>query len=443
MNDDFEDLLKRWLRERGATDRSAIRALAGNVAVLPPRRRRGLSPLASAAVVLVALALGAVILAPRFGSVGGPAGAPTWNKELARCGASLETAFAVFSMDRARDYRLHLPAMLLAPELDVDDPAFVVVYAAMQPFGGGGAAPPPGQTFTPRTLDPGHHDVCILVGYDAATAELNIYENVDTTGLREAVESGEPLGSPGPTTSTEEPPGGTTPEPGPPWAGDLLGQLQCDGPPQAIGGEVGDLQPIGGTGTASPYAWLYAEDVADLPLEGWTEDPKVAWEIGASDFVRYVNEVDGRAKAIIVMGGHSTNGGVGHWQIVAFRACPSDEYDPLRGRTTDDAPWTDASGLETSEVTTIVGPSHCGWESTVWLRLADRLYLRDPLRVLAQYWVGDYLPSTTLPADATDTGFRSRDWELFTTPSQDFVYVRTPAGVERWPRSKDPYLGCA
>jgi hypothetical protein len=207
MSDDFEDLLKRWLRDRAGNDRSAIRALAGNVAALPPRRRRGLSPLASAAAILVALALGAFILAPRFGSVGGSAGgtptngeAATWNLELARCDASLATALAVFPMEHARDYRLHLPAMLLSPELEVDDPAFVVVYGEMHPFGVGGAPPPPGQTRAPRSLDPGHHDLCVLVGADAATAELNIYGNVDTTGMRAAVESTEPSVSSAPST---------------------------------------------------------------------------------------------------------------------------------------------------------------------------------------------------------------------------------------------------
>ena len=39
MKDDFDDLLDRWLRDRGASDRATIRALAGNVATLPPRRR--------------------------------------------------------------------------------------------------------------------------------------------------------------------------------------------------------------------------------------------------------------------------------------------------------------------------------------------------------------------------------------------------------------------
>jgi hypothetical protein len=57
--------------------------------------------------------------------------------------------------------------------------------------------------------------------------------------------------------------------------------------------------------------------------------------------------------------------------------------------------------------------------------------------------VGRYDAQTTLPEDAVATGYRSRDRELFTTPDEQFVYVRTPAGVERWPRSTDPLIGCA
>jgi hypothetical protein len=48
-----------------------------------------------------------------------------------------------------------------------------------------------------------------------------------------------------------------------------------------------------------------------------------------------------------------------------------------------------------------------------------------------------------MPADASATGLRSVDRELFTTPDQDFVYIRTPAGIERWPRLTDPGQGCA
>ena len=158
--DDLDDLLKRWLRDRGATDRSALEALAGHVAVLPPRRgrRRQVGPLAAAAAIIAAVGLAAFAVVPRSGGVTGSPSAPrppdpaafAGDARLARCGASVDTARDAFAMAHARDYRLHLPAMFLAPELDVDAPAFVVVYRDMQPFAVLGAPPPAGQTWPPR-----------------------------------------------------------------------------------------------------------------------------------------------------------------------------------------------------------------------------------------------------------------------------------------------------
>jgi hypothetical protein len=438
MSDDFEDLLKRWLRDRAGYDRSALQALAGNVAALPPRRPNRARPLAVAASIIVLLSLLAFAL-PRFGGIGTevtstptqspslPSGPDAFagDPRLGVCTIGLPADMEfVFEMAHARDYQRYFPAMLLSPELDVGDAALVVVYReGFEPVYGGvpGAERP-----TPRA---GHRTVCVAIG-----TERFVYGDVDIAGM---TATATPIAT---QVSTD-----ATPDLVPVWAVNLDAQLDCDGPPQAIGGEIRTFQPVGGTGTASPWPWLYEEDVADLPLEGWTEEPKVPWETGGSDVMRYINTVEGRTKAIIIMGGHSTDGGPGHWEIVAFRACPPDEYDPLRGRTTDDAPWTDADGQPTTLARTIVGPAHCGWESTVWLFLdgSSRLYLRDPLGVLREHWVGDYVASTTLPDDAETTGLRSRDRELFTTPNEDFVYIQTPDGVERWPRSNDPFIGCA
>jgi hypothetical protein len=321
MSDDFEDLLKRWLRDRAGNDRSALQALAGNVAALPPRRRRSpVVPLAAAAILV--LVVGYVLVSARFGGVGSEA--------------------------------------------------------------------------TPS--------------------------------------------EPSQTTSSE-----ATPDLVPVWAVNLASQLQCDGPPQTIGGEIRKFEPVGANGTASPWPWLYEEDVLDLPLEGWVEDQKVAWETGASDLMRYVYTVDGRLKAIIVMGGHSIDGGPGHWEIVALRACAPAEFSPMDARTTDDARWSTTDGGSTTAVRTEVGSLHCGWDSTVWLTLESprRVYVRDPLGVLRSGSVGEYLGTTDMPGDASPTDLRSHDRELFTTPDQDFVYIRTPVGVERWPRLTDPGRGCA
>jgi hypothetical protein len=573
MSDEFEDLLKRWLRQRGTADQSTLQALAGNVAALPPRPRRKPSNLAAAAAVIVALGLAAFALAPRNGSVSnqvnGPvASGPTayaGDPRLAACSTDVTDVDRVFEMVQSRYFPLYFPGWWQgAPELEVDDPALVVI-GREQRWPITGAAPGPGETVDPsaglgyqmciavgtpasfivhnygvthfdrivpvlsaddlaraqdmdpdvladpanypvpkhlaacggitdqvqfvfeaRSIDdypryfpaaarlglvtadepativvyrganpstregpirpslgPNEHDLCILLGPDPGTAQPVFINGVDLTGFHVRLDDTAATETTAPTPETALP--STTPSPGPAWAANLAQQLDCDGAPQAIGGEIGQLVPVGGEGTASPGPWLYAEDVLDLPLEGWTQEPKVPWETGGSNLVRYANVVHGRVKAVLIMGGHSVDGGVGHWQIVAFRACPPTEYDQLRGRTTDDAPWVDANGLSTMVVRTVVGQFNCGWESTVWLFTDGdkRLYIRDPLKVLQHVEVGRYLERTTMPKDAVPSGYKSVDRELFTTPNKDFVYIRTPSGVERWPRSTDTMIGCA
>ena len=84
MSDDFEDLLKRWLRDRAGNDRSALQALAGNVAALPPRRPNRTRPLAVAASIIVLLGLLAFAL-PRFSGVGTEAtSTPTQKSDAPR-----------------------------------------------------------------------------------------------------------------------------------------------------------------------------------------------------------------------------------------------------------------------------------------------------------------------------------------------------------------------
>lgn len=80
----------------------------------------------------------------------------------------------------------------------------------------------------------------------------------------------------------------------------------------------------------------------------------------------------------------------------------------------------------------------------MWLFIDDKeLYLRDPEGIFADVEVGAFIPDTLLPSDARDTGLSSNGRRLFTVPGGDAVYVQTSTGVERWPRSTDPYMGCA
>jgi hypothetical protein len=222
----------------------------------------------------------------------------------------------------------------------------------------------------------------------------------------------------------------------------LDAQLACDGAPQPIGGEIGQIAPTGGTDTASSGPWLEGLRDIDLPLSGYEEVPKVPWEDGRAGFVRYEYRAQNRVKVVIVMAGHSVEGGRGAWQIVAFRACPGSEFDVADGRTIDNEPWVDGSGAPSVDVRAQSGPGHCGWQSTVWLWFRERVYLRDPLAVFGDRTVGQYLPQDTLPADAHATGFRSLHRDLFANADRHFVWVRTSAAIERWPAFREQ-PGCA
>jgi hypothetical protein len=169
MSDEFEDLLKRWLRQRGAADRSTLHALAGNIAALPPPNRRQPSKLAAAAVI-VALGLAVFAVVPRNGSVTSEATGPVppdpaafaGDPRLARCAQELLDVDKVFEMTKASYFPLYFPGWWQgAPELDVGDPALVVIEHERQ-WGTTGGALMPGQTRDPNPAL--YYQMCIAVG---------------------------------------------------------------------------------------------------------------------------------------------------------------------------------------------------------------------------------------------------------------------------------------
>jgi len=122
--DPFESQVVDWLADRGRVTAGEVHDVADRIDGLPDRAGRGRSWLAAAAAVVVAIGIGLVILGriPLAG-VGQPAppepAAFAGDPRLARCfGATVESALDVFEMGHAIDYRRHLPAMGLSPELD-------------------------------------------------------------------------------------------------------------------------------------------------------------------------------------------------------------------------------------------------------------------------------------------------------------------------------------
>ena len=118
-----------------------------------------------------------------------------------------------------------------------------------------------------------------------------------------------------------------------------------------------------------------------------------------------------------------------------------------------------SSGSSGTTIAVFRGPEHCQWESASFMDLAWpvgsiatsaddtlRQYARDPEGLFddGALHVG-FLSDTTLPPDATDTGYQRQPWALWISPSQadDAVFVvNTETGsVERWGRSTRR-IGC-
>jgi hypothetical protein len=341
----------------------------------------------------------------------------------------------VFVMVHARDYQSYLPNMLLAPELDVDDPAFVVVFRdgwVGPPYGGAPGAPSPRSTPVP-----GLRFVCVLPDGGAP----NLYANVDITGLTIDVVPSQSSASPTPTEPLS-PDATPTPPPAPTWVDDLAGQLECAGRVASIGGEVPDAFGVGvpgDTADAGLQSFLGPDNpFASLPADGYTQ-------IHVDDhWASYAHVYEGRAKAIIVLTDTSELQRGPGWIVVGLRACDASEFDPLVPLTFPVTIWTDAAGnpVSTDTIRSGPGPGHCGWDSATWLKVGGNLYFRDPNGVMSDWTTTTFASKAHLPDGAVDSGYRTGDWSLWLDPVGD-AYLVSSATIERWPRSANPDLACA
>ena len=448
MSDPLERELRTMLDERAQGDPGTVRRLAEGIASFPSRRRWGGGFLGSlaAAVLIVAVVAVVALVAPRLAGTGGqfptsptmtsgasdgptlPGGPEAFagDPRLARC--SFGPIQYAFVMDHARDYRRYFPMMGLSPELDVDAPAFVAVFEA-------GMAQPPTTGLGPgSTNEPGHRYVCILVD----GGDPNLYGDVDITGLTIDVATGEASPSATPTEGPSAEPT-TSPAPAPAWVADLAVQLQCSGVVANIGGEVpdgggtraGGVSPEAGLasflGPDNPYASLPAAGFVRLHLD----------EHWASFAHLYL----GRVKAIIILSDAPVRDA--GWHVVGLRACDPSEFDPGVPLTFPVTVWTDRAGqrVSTETIRSEPGPEHCGWGSAIFLQVDGNLYFRDPAGVMSDWTTTTFDAAAKLPATAEDTGFRTAVWSLWIDPGKD-AYMVAADHTERWPRSKEPSLGC-
>lgn len=96
-----------------------------------------------------------------------------------RCGGADARILDVYTFARGTDSATRIVLDPSAPELATDEPAAVIVYVDVQPFAPLGTPPADSATIAPREpLAPDHHDICVLVGADPATATRTIHEDV-------------------------------------------------------------------------------------------------------------------------------------------------------------------------------------------------------------------------------------------------------------------------
>ncbi|GAB2576398.1 hypothetical protein GCM10027168_06770 [Streptomyces capparidis] len=219
--------------------------------------------------------------------------------------------------------------------------------------------------------------------------------------------------------------------------------LECDGDVYSGGG--GDRWSEGDGGDTPEeglLAWFDIEQPG-LPESGYRVERR------EPDRVLFSLDVAGETKvAVVVAKDQPHRPG---WGPDSTASCDPAE---LPESFTDARPdayeiWTDRDGrrVPTTAVSSNTGPEHCEWQTAHFLgtgRGPDaRLYARDPEGVLPREMLTAPFDATAaLPRDAEDTGYRLRDWQLWTVPDRSAVYVRTPAGVEKWPQVRRG-MGCA
>jgi hypothetical protein len=135
--------------------------------------------------VVAAILLALVIVSPSFG--GHPPADPALvasDGRFALCNGTIADAEYAFEIPIARDYQYYLPQMSVSPDLNLGDPAFIVIFRGLNPSDAGGFTGRNGQPTPTRVPTAGLHDVCIYVGADARGGSVNYFDDVSIQGLR-------------------------------------------------------------------------------------------------------------------------------------------------------------------------------------------------------------------------------------------------------------------
>lgn len=216
--------------------------------------------------------------------------------------------------------------------------------------------------------------------------------------------------------------------------------LECEGKIYSGGGSDPWSEGDGGSTPEEGLAAYFEIEQPDVPRSGYRLERE---ENGR---VLFSYDVDGRTKvAVVVAKDRADRPG---WGPETSASCDPAELPESFTASLALEIWTDRNGrrVPVTDVSSSVGAAHCDWQKAHFLELGEyrdrRMYARDPDGVLEPGMLNAaYDGDVPMPGDARDTGYRRGEWRLWLTDDKSMAYVRTPDGVEAWPRVKDG-VGC-
>lgn len=236
--------------------------------------------------------------------------------------------------------------------------------------------------------------------------------------------------------------------------------LDCDGKPHAFGDLVENhMRPGGGPTPQAVFDfWIAGPGFGlgnewGIPINGY-EEP-----IREGDRYLYLYRVGTEVKVVVVISprvadmARGIDGTVGPQPFATdeVRMCDGAEYGPQAEFGHGERVWANGEGMILVDWP---GSEHCGWQAARFLNIPDPLpfwgsvqtgndYWSDPTNALpAGMLLAPYDADADMPLDATDSGYRHDDLELWLAPDDRAVYLVGPDQVELWPVA-DPNFGCS
>ena len=211
--------------------------------------------------------------------------------------------------------------------------------------------------------------------------------------------------------------------------------LECDWPIDTAGGSEPWSEGDGGETPEEGLKAYFDIEQPGVPQEGYRVERKEGGR------VLFSYDVGGRTKVAVIVAKDQKNSP--GWGPETSAACDPAEFEPSFTDSQEYEIWTNRDGkrVPLTVINSSVGPAHCDWQEAHFLGLGEgrghKIYARDPHGVLGSDMLATpYDGDVRLPADAEDTGYRRGDWQLWLTADKGTAYVRTPDGVEAWPRVK-------